>query len=263
MKEQILKALPLDHPWREQIIWFDIADSTNNRAKSLLHVGLPHGTVVMADAQTGGRGRMGRSFQSPAGMGIYMSVILRPQCTPDRLMHLTCAVAVAMCDAVEEVTGLRPDIKWTNDLVLSSRKVGGILTELVTTPAGTSAVIGVGINCLQQVNDFEPQLQSFAGSLAMALEAPVDRAKLAAAMICALEKMDKALLTEKEETMNRYREGCITLNKDISILQGDQVRHGFAFGLDDDGALLVSFADGHKETVNSGEVSVRGMYGYI
>ena len=95
MKEHILHDLPGDHPWQNQIYWFDSIDSTNTRAKQMAADGAPHGTVLIADHQTGGRGRLGRTFQSPSGMGIYMSVILRPQCRPEHLMHLTCAAAVA------------------------------------------------------------------------------------------------------------------------------------------------------------------------
>ena len=98
--------------------------------------GAPHGTVLIADRQTGGRGRMGRSFLSPPGVGIYMSILLRPECAPQELMHLTCAVAAAMCRAVECAAGLRPGIKWTNDLVWGKQKFAGILTEMGLNAAG-------------------------------------------------------------------------------------------------------------------------------
>ena len=125
MKTEILSYLPADFPWQENVMWFDTVDSTNTRAKTLAILGMPHGTVLIADHQTAGRGRMGRSFQSPKDMGIYMSVILRPQCPQEDLMHLTCAAALAMCDAVQEAVGIRPGIKWTNDLVCGKRKVAG------------------------------------------------------------------------------------------------------------------------------------------
>lgn len=263
MKEQILTYLPTDSAWQENLIWFDSVDSTNTRAKAMAILGVPHGTVLIADHQTLGRGRSGRSFQSPAGKGIYMSVILRQRCPMEQLMHLTCAAAVAMCDAVEAAAGIRPGIKWTNDLVCGNRKVAGILTELVTTPGETAAIVGIGINCCQTQADFDPEIRSFAGSLSMATGAGVDRARLAAAMITALEKMDEKLLTDKENILSRYRADCITVGSDVSLVRGDEVRHGHAFGVDDDGALLVGFPDGHTEAVNSGEVSIRGMYGYV
>ena len=111
MKEQIIRNLRESCHWQDSLLWFDSIDSTNTMARELARQGAPHGTVLIADHQTGGRGRRGRSFHSPAGSGIYMSVILRPRCAPQQIMHLTCASAVAMCDAVEAATGLRPGIK--------------------------------------------------------------------------------------------------------------------------------------------------------
>ena len=266
MKEQILSFLPGDHPWQNQIYWFDTIDSTNTRAKEMASSGAPHGTVLVAGHQTAGRGRLGRSFQSPAGLGVYMSVILRPKCTPDKLMHLTCATAVAMCDAVEKAAGIRPGIKWTNDLVLGSRKIAGILTELSVDPKTglvDYAVVGIGINCRQQPADFPEEIRGFAGSLAMALGRDIAIAPVAAAMIDALYTMSRYLFVPIGQLMDSYRADCITVGRDISLLRGDSVRHGHAIGVDDLGALLVRFADGHVEAVNSGEVSVRGMYGYL
>lgn len=260
MKKKILEQLN-DHPWRDSIHFFDTIDSTNTRAKVLALQGAPAGTVLIADHQTGGRGRLGRTFLSPAGTGIYMSVILRPDCPPARLMHLTCAAAVAACDAVESAVGLRPGIKWTNDLVCGSRKLAGILTELGLSPRGTVdwAVIGIGINCLQQEEDFDPSIRSFAGSLSMF--ASCDRVKVAAALVEAFSAMD---LSQKESIMDRYRRSCVTLGREVSLVrEGNPVRHGRAVDIDSDGALIVEFPPGVRETVNSGEISIRGMYGYV
>lgn len=266
MKEQILQHLPPDFPWRESILWFDSIASTNTFAKGLAADGAPHGTVLIADHQTGGRGRRGRSFHSPAGSGIYMSAILRPGCTPAELMHLTCAAAVAMCDAVEKAVGIRPAIKWTNDLVCGKRKIAGILTELGLGTGGKTdfAIIGIGINCCQQADDFPEDIRSIAGSLASVSGKAIDRASLAAAMIQALHRMGDTLLTAKNETIARYRLDCITLGKEVSIVKADgATRHATALTIDEEGALIVRFGDGHTETVNSGEVSIRGMYGYL
>ena len=258
--------IPGDCPWCRQVRYLPVTDSTNTRAKLLAKSGAPHGTVLLADCQTGGRGRMGRQFVSPAGQGIYMSVILRPACPPDQLMHLTCAVAVAMCDAVEEVTGLRPGVKWINDLVAQNRKLGGILTELsVDTATGLTeyAVIGIGINCSQRPEDFPPELRDMAGSLAMITGRQINRKNLIGAMIAALYRMDSLLLTERSALMARYRNDCITLGKDVSVHTPDGVWHGTAEDLDENGSLLVRRPDGSVQTVGSGEVSVRGLYGYI
>lgn len=266
MKAQILSLLPEAFPWRENILWFDSIESTNTYAKALAAAGAPHGTVLIANMQTGGRGRMGRSFQSPAGLGIYLSVILRPNCPGQDLMHLTCAAAVAMCRAVESATGLRPGIKWTNDLILGKRKLGGILTELsINSLTGfvDYAIVGIGINCNQQSQDFPPELQNLATSLSMQCNASVDRAQLAAAMVLLLEQMSADLFTRKVALMDEYRKTCVTLGQSISVLRGDGIRHGTALDIDEDGGLLVRFDDGSTQIVTSGEVSIRGMYGYL
>jgi BirA family biotin operon repressor/biotin-[acetyl-CoA-carboxylase] ligase len=181
-------------------------------------------------------------------------------------MHLTCATAVAMCDAVEKAAGFRPGIKWTNDLVHGKHKLGGILTELGLSAKGTVdyAVIGIGINCCQQEEDFAEEIRGIAASLSMVTGQEVDRAKVAAAMMEAFYRLDSRLLTQKPEILDQYRRDCITIGREISLLRvGAEVRHGRAVDMDDEGALIVEFADGSVEAVNSGEVSVRGMYGYL
>ena len=266
MKAEILSYLSPDHPWRRHIHWMNSTESTNTLAKTLAAEGAPHGTVVIADRQTGGRGRLGRSFFSPAGKGIYMSLILRPQYPPHKLMHLTCAAAVAACDAITGVTQLRPGIKWTNDLILNDKKLGGILTELSFSPGNENsyaAIIGIGINCSQELEDFDPSIRHIATSLSIAGWEDISRARLCAAMVQALQEMDTSLLEYKADIVSRYRQDCITIGKDVCVIRGDEVRHGHAVDIDDAGALVVSFSDGHTETVNSGEVSVRGLYGYV
>ena len=265
MKEQIIRNLRESCHWQDSLLWFDSIDSTNTMARELARQGAPHGTVLIADHQTGGRGRRGRSFHSPAGSGIYMSVILRPRCAPQQIMHLTCASAVAMCDAVEAATGLRPGIKWTNDLVCGKRKIAGVLTELGFDNRGNVdfAVVGIGINCCQQEADFPEDIRGIAGSLVSVTGQKIDRAVVAAAMMDALYRMDAELLTRKAHILNRYRQDCITLGQEVSLVRGEEVRHGTALDIDEDGALIVRFSDGQISAVNSGEVSVRGMYGYV
>ena len=266
MKQRILSKLSSDYPWKEHFHWLEETGSTNDLLKEMARKGAPHGTVVIADRQTGGHGRMGRSFLSPGGVGIYCSMLLRPRCSPGELMHLTCATAVAMCEAVEKATGFRPGIKWTNDLVFQRRKLGGILTELGLSAKGSAdyAIIGIGINCCQQEADFSPEIRDIAGSLSMVTGTEIDRSAVAAAMMEALFRMDQILLAEKAEILNRYRHDCITVGQEISLLRvGEEVRHGRAVTVDEEGALVVEFSDGHREAVNSGEVSIRGMYGYL
>ena len=265
MKELIIQKLRESCHWQDSLLWFPSIDSTNTRARELARQGAAHGTVLIADHQTGGRGRRGRTFHSPAGSGIYMSLILRPHCAPQQIMHLTCAAAVAMCDAVESATGLRPGIKWTNDLVCGQRKIAGVLTELGFDKSGQVdfAIIGIGINCCQQEDDFPEDIRGIAGSLASVTGREIDRAAVASAMMDALHRMDAALLTHKAQILGKYRQDCITLGKEISLVRGNETRHGTAIDIDGDGALLVCFSDGSTEVVNSGEVSVRGMYGYV
>lgn len=263
MKEQILSALG-PHQWAKSILWFDSIDSTNTQAKRLASQGAPEGTVLIADQQTGGRGRMGRVFQSPAGKGIYLSVILRPACKPTEIMHLTCAVAVAMCNAVEKVCRIRPGIKWINDLILQQKKLGGILTEL-SLHADSSieyAVVGVGINCSQVTEDFPQELQPIAISLEQALLAPVDRSKLAAEMIVSLEKMAQNLRKAPDSIMDTYRADCLTLGKNVVVHTADQNFPGLAVDIDNCGSLTVRTEDGSLCKVQSGEVSVRNISGY-
>ena len=259
MEKDLLNILS-SHPWADKLRWFDSIDSTNTQAKILAQAGAPHGTVLIADLQTGGRGRMGRSFSSPAGKGIYMSVVLRPECSAAELMHLTCAVAVAMCNAVENITAFRPQVKWINDLLADGKKLGGILTELALIP-GTDkvdfAIIGVGINCLQSQEDFPADIRNIAISLKTATKRTVKREVLAAAMIRSLFDMDSILLSSKAALMEQYKRDCVTIGQNIYMIKGNEKLPCRGISLDPDGALIVEFPDGSRQIVNSGEVSVR------
>ena len=242
---------------------FETIDSTNTYLKQLAEAGAEGGTAVIARSQTGGRGRLGRSFHSPAGSGIYLSYLLRPNCKPEGLMHLTCAVAVAMCDAVEKATGLRPGIKWTNDLVWQKRKLGGILTELGFENGLVSyAVVGIGINCTQKAEDFPEEIRSIATSLAAVTGKPVDIAALEKEMLSALEAMAQTL-ADKETVLAKYRSGCVTIGQKVCVVRGEEISYGTALDVNGEGALVVRFDNGSVRAVSSGEVSVRGMYGYL
>ncbi len=264
MKTQILSCLPNDFPWKNKIFYFDTLDSTNTYAKIIAAQGAPHGTVVIAGCQTAGRGRMGRSFHSPQNHGIYLSLILRPDCPADKLMHLTCAVGVAMCQAVQDTAGIRPGIKWINDLILGGKKLGGILTALSFTADGKVdyAIVGIGINCSQFEPDFPPELREIATSVLLSTGKPVSRALLAGSMIRQLHRMDTMLLSDKEGLMNQYRQDCVTIGKEVVVHSALGQRNGYACDIDPEGALLVRFPDGHYESLHSGEASVRGMCGY-
>lgn len=241
-------------------------DSTNNYCKLLAAQGTADGTVVIADNQTAGRGRRGRSFLSPAGQGLYLSVLWRPECAPDALLPLTALSAVAVSRAVERLGGEAPGIKWPNDLVLAGRKICGILTELsVEAESGLVdyVVVGIGVNCRQQPDDFPEELQSIAGSLDMALSTVIPRAALAAEMVRQLDILRREVLFAPETWLETYRSRCLTTGKRVQLLRGDSVTTATALAVDAQYGLVVANDDGSTETLRSGEVSVRGLYGYM
>lgn len=266
MKEQILSQLAPDYPWGELLHTYGKVDSTNTLAKSMAAAGAPHGTAIIATHQTGGRGRMGRQFFSPEDAGVYLSLILRPQCAAAELMHLTCAAAVAACQAAKKAAGVELGIKWINDLIWNKRKIAGILTELSLEP-GTGkvsyAVIGIGINCLQLEGDFPPELRESAGSLAMAAGKKVSPAAVAAEILNEFYRMYQVLLTEKAALMELYRSRCVTVGQPVRILRGEEISFADAVGVDGDGALLVRSSDGSISAISSGEASIRGTDGYL
>lgn len=264
-QERVLELLG-DHPWSGTLTVLDQVDSTNNRLKSMGDQGAPEGTIVMSDEQTSGRGRLGRSFVSPKGVGLYYSLLLRPRCAPKQVSHVTAMAAVAVCDAVESTCGLRPQIKWTNDIILAGKKLAGILTELSVeweTSSLQYLVTGIGINCNQKSGDFPNEIAHMAQSLYLVLGKPVDRALLAAELTRALERVSRELISKKAEWLEQYRKDCITLGREIQVLRGEQKRTGVATGIDENGGLIVRYDTGETGVVYSGEVSVRGMYGYV
>ena len=261
-KELILSHLQ-EHPWGSFLQVFDTVESTNSLARALAAEGVPSGTVILADGQTGGRGRLGRSFDSQKGKGLYFSLILRPELPPDRLLHVTPMVAVAACDAIEKVSGLRPGVKWINDLILRERKLAGILTESsVNFETGfvDYLVIGIGINCRHEAEDFPTELNAI--SLHMA-GAEISREQLAAELIRCLSEMAEVLISGKEAWLRRYAENCLTVGRRVKILLNGQETSAFATEIDPDGGLVVRYDDHSEGVIFFGEVSVRGMDGYI
>lgn len=250
------------HPWQQHIVLLDQVDSTNNYAKTLAAGGAPEGTCVIAERQTAGRGRRGRGFVSDGG-GLYFSCILRPQAAPQQLLHLTAMVAVAVADAIERTCGAQAQIKWPNDPVLDGRKVCGILTELSLVAELNEteyAVIGIGINCNQP--SFPPDLSQIATSLREQTGTVIDRNVLVAELVQALSQMSQALFSGKAAWLSRFAARCITVGKDVMLLRGDSATPAHATGVGPDAELLVQYPDGTSGTVSSGEVSVRGLYGY-
>lgn len=245
---------------------FEELDSTNNYLKA--QADAPDGTAVTAESQTAGRGRMDRSFQSPKGQGIYLSVLLRPPLPPDRLPPATALAGVAVCAAVERVCGVRPGLKWPNDPVLKGKKLCGILTELsleAETGRVQSLVLGIGINVGQGPEDFSPEVREVATSLLQTLGKPVSRPRLTAALLEELDRAYAALLTgDLSEYLTAYRRDCVNLGKTVQLIPfgGGERETARAVDIDGEFSLVVRGEDGRERTVRSGEVSVRGLWGY-
>ncbi len=250
------------HPWQDSVAVIAQVESTNDLVKQLASAGAPEGTCIVTEAQSKGRGRLGRSFHSPEGMGIYFSVLLRPDVLPAQVMHLTAAAALAIADAIEEETGLCADIKWVNDLMANGKKLCGILTELfVEMESGRAEyiVVGVGLNCCQLPSDFPPEISEIATSLAMQTGKAPDRNALTAAIVRAMYRLKETMLTEQDTIMERYRSRCITLGKPVQILRPTGAKPAFALDCDREAALLVEYPDGARAKISSGEVTIRPL----
>ncbi len=240
-------------------------DSTNSYLKREALAGAPHGTVAVANCQTAGRGRMTRSFQSPPGKGVYLSILLRPQLPPEELLGVTGMTAVAVCAAVEKTAGVRPQIKWTNDLVLNGRKICGILTEMALEGESgltQSLVIGAGVNVGHTDADFGPEVAKMATSLAQEGYA-VSRSALAAAMIEEFNRLGETLGGDIRPWVDAYRRDCVTLGKPVRLLWTGGQTQADALDIDSQFGLIVRLPDGGEQIVRTGEVSVRGLYGYV
>ena len=251
-KLDILNALGA-HPWSGRLQVLESVDSTNTFLRRLANEGAPEGTVVIADRQTAGRGRMGRSFFSAPGVGVYLSVLLRPNLPPDALMTLTAQAAVAVSDAIHDICGVMPDIKWVNDLLLDGRKICGILTELGFDAAhGTvsTAIIGVGVNCNQLPTDFPEELRPIAGSIRMATGDVTPRDRLTAALIRKLSELPKL------DWYDAYRRSCITIGKQICFSDRSGAHLAEALDIGRNAELRVRMGDGTVYCLNSGEATL-------
>jgi len=248
------------------LLCLDTIDSTNTECKRQAMSGAPHGLAVLSEEQTGGRGRLGRSFQSPRGRGLYLSLLLRPQLPPGDVVDFTAWVAVAVCDGIEAACGVRPQIKWTNDIVLGHKKLCGILTELGLESETNSLqylVTGIGVNVNQMPDDFEDEVRDIATSLSMHLGRPVRRAALAVEILRALDRMYQGFPHNKQEYLERYRADCLTPGNQVQLITPVSRQEARALSIDDEFRLVVEFPDGTQKALSAGEVSVRGMYGYI
>ena len=250
-----------------EVFCYDVIDSTNSEAKRLLAAGLSGDALLAAEQQTGGRGRRGRSFQSAAGKGVYLSILLRPKLAPSQLMPLTGLIAVAMSRAVDRVAGTHSQIKWTNDLILNGRKLCGILTELSVegeTGELQYVVAGIGFNVSQREEDFVGEVSKIATSILRETGRLISRAELSAAMIEELDALYTALRSgETSGYLDEYRHRCVTIGREVQLLWQDTKEKVTALDVDEEFGLIVRRENGTVETVRTGEVSVRGLYGYV
>jgi BirA family biotin operon repressor/biotin-[acetyl-CoA-carboxylase] ligase len=236
--------------------WFEEVGSTNDVAKRLAEEGAAHGEVVVAEAQTAGRGRRGRSWSSPARRSVYLSAVLRPDLTPPRAAELTLLASVAVCEAARQA-GVQASIKWPNDVLAGGRKLAGILTELAADLDQVQwVVLGIGVNVNLAREDFPPELRDVATSLAIERGQRVPRALFAAAMLSALEEwLDRHAAEGFAPVREAWRAMSDTLGRDVRVRTGDRGVEGLAEDIDASGALLVRTPAG-IERILSGDVEL-------
>lgn len=253
----------MDTAWAgRNIRYFPITDSTNTRARALAEEGAPHGTLVIAEEQTGGKGRRGRNWSSPAGTAVYMTILLRPVIAPQNASMLTLVMALAVEEGIRRVSGLDTMIKWPNDVVAEGKKLCGILTEMSADMDGIRyVVIGAGINANQEAF---PEELAAASSLRILKGKKVERSVLIAETMKAFEKYYEIFVRTQDMSGLKevYERRLANMGRQVRVLDS-QPWMGTARGIDRSGELLVEDGEGRVHTVLSGEVSVRGIYGYV
>jgi BirA family biotin operon repressor/biotin-[acetyl-CoA-carboxylase] ligase len=237
---------------------FHETTSTNDVIDKLARDGVQEGVVVLAESQTKGRGRLGRSWTSPAGKGLWFSVLLRPDLHPLQTTQLTVASATALRRAIQGQTGLKPEIKWPNDILLRGKKTAGILTELHGELDHVDYIIlGIGVDVNLGTMDFGPELRRTATSLKIELGTPVSRPELAVLVLRELDN-DYARIRSGEfaQVADEWEAHCSTIGHRLVIRVGDRELRGRAESLSEDGALLLRTDHGHLERVIGGDVTL-------
>lgn len=246
-----------------EIYYFDSIDSTNTKAKELAEEGHPSGTLVVADRQTAGKGRRGRSWESPTGIGIFMTLMLKPEINPNNASMLTLVAAMATTRAIRRVTGVPAMIKWPNDIVMNGKKVCGILTEMSAQfDYINHIVIGIGINVHNE--DFPEEIAKTASSLYLESGQHIHRASLIEAFLEEFEDVYAEYLKteDMEGLMKEYDSMLVNRGRQVRVLDPKEPFEGKAMGITKKGELIVDTWESRK-LVSSGEVSVRGIYGYV
>ncbi|MCM1191905.1 MAG: biotin--[acetyl-CoA-carboxylase] ligase [Butyrivibrio sp.] len=254
-----------DTAWAgKYICYFNELDSTNLRAKLEADNGAPEGTLVVADMQTAGRGRRGRSWSSPGGTNVYFTLILRPSFGPDKAPMVTLVMALAVAEGIYETCGLAAEIKWPNDVIVHGKKVCGILTEM-SADRGVirHVVIGVGVNVGQQ--EFPPEIAAVAASLQEECGEEVSRTLLTAHIMKAFEKYYESFRQNENLSgvQEKYNSLLVNRDREVRVLDPKGEFRGIARGITPRGELLVEREDGSIQEIYAGEVSVRGVYGYV
>lgn len=242
------------------IVSLEVIDSTNEEAKRQGAAGAPDGTLCVAEQQTGGKGRLGRTWASPPGSGVWMSLLLRPQLAPQEATQLTLIVGLSVCRAIRRLTGCEAMIKWPNDIVIGRKKVCGILTELAADMEQIHyVVVGIGINA--NLSEFPGELQKKATSLFLETGHKIDRAALVRAVLEEFEaNYDRFLTDLTADFITPYEALCVSLNRQVSVIRGGREITGQSIGLTKAGELLIRTEDGTTLEIGSGEVTVQGIY---
>jgi BirA family biotin operon repressor/biotin-[acetyl-CoA-carboxylase] ligase len=246
------------------IYYFDELDSTNTKIKELAIGGAEHGTVVVADKQTAGKGRRGRTWESPAGANLYFSILLRPSFATEKAPMLTLVMAYSAAKVIREQLYMEAMIKWPNDLVLSKKKICGILTEMSLKGMDIDyIVVGTGINV--NLTTFPEELKETATSLFLEKGVQVDRDALLDAVLQEFWKQYEifAEIQDLSDLQREYNEILVNCGKEVCVLEPGNEYKAIAQGINETGELLVTKADGSASVVYAGEVSVRGIYGYV
>jgi BirA family biotin operon repressor/biotin-[acetyl-CoA-carboxylase] ligase len=254
-----VRSLPACGIIGREIIFFDSIGSTNETAMKLAgERDDPEGLVVISDSQTGGKGRLGRSWVSPPGVNLYFTVLLKPSFSPDEAPLLTLMAAVASVSAIRELTGLEAGIKWPNDILLNGRKTGGILLEMKTDNNIIRFIaVGIGINVNMQVEVLPEDIRSLSTSLIRESRVKVDRAKLLENILAETGRLYKAVIAGKKSViLEKWREFSSMTGRDISVQMHDKIISGIAEDIDDKGRLIVRLPSGDRKTVSAGDVTI-------
>ena len=239
-------------------------DSTNNAAKIAAEQGSLHGALFLAEQQSSGKGRRGRGWVSPPGTGIWMTILLRPQLEPSYASMLTLVAALSMSKAIEANTGLEAQIKWPNDVVVNGKKVCGILTEMSAEMEQIHyVVIGLGTNV--NIEEFPEEIQDKATSLKVEGKKEVERVPVICAFLSYFEKDYENFMEHRNLSglLEQYNKRLVNCGREVRILDPKGEYSGTAKGVNQTGALVVVKEKGETAVITSGEVSVRGIYGYV